>query len=283
MGRWRPLVTKEWITRRIQDGYGQGEGADYKPWLLVQSFSSYGRVHRLKGWRSGRVHHLLSDNERKAFLYYQWSRRVVEVREQYPLFPVEETWEIAKDMGVRHAADPRTRCPIPMTTDLLLTVNEKTRSVFHPRTIKYGKDLSDPRTLEKLEIERRYWEASPRNLRLKIVTEDLVSEDFVRNMLWFSPCYRLLDLFPLTECDVNRLASALTSLAITQNRSLRTVAQECDCRLGLESGTSLLVVRHLLAIRYWEVDAKVRIRTSEPLVFLSHPRGNVYEGTRRIT
>lgn len=281
MGRWRPLVTKEWIRRRIEEGYGQGEGADYKPWLVVQSFSSFGRVHRLKGCKSGRVHHLLSDNERKVFLSYQWSRRVIDIREQYPLFPVEETWEIAKELGVRHAADPRTRCPIPMTTDLLLTVREKTVSLFHPRTVKYLKDLSDLRTLEKLEIERRYWEASPRNLSLRIVTGESIFEAFVRNMLWLTPCYRLIDLFPLTELDANRIASALTSLA-TQNLPIRTVAQECDRMLGLDAGTGLLVVRHLLAIRYWEVDVNIRIRTSEPLVFLDRPVGDVYERTRRV-
>jgi hypothetical protein len=282
MGRWRPLVTREWIRRRIQEGYGRGEGADYKPWLVVQSFSSLGRVHRMKGWTSGRIHHLLSDNERKVFLSYQWSRRVIEIREQYPLFPVEETWEIAKSLGIRHAADRRTRCPIPMTTDLLLTIHENNRSVFHPRTVKYLKDLSDLRTLEKLEIERRYWDASPRNLRLKVVSGESVSEAFVRNMLWFSACYRLTDLFPLTELDVNRIAFALSSIATTQTLPIKTVAQECDRVLGLESGTSLLVVRHLLAIRYWEVDVNVRVRTSEPLRLMNRPVGDVYERVRSV-
>jgi TnsA endonuclease N terminal/TnsA endonuclease C terminal len=282
MGRWRPLVTKESIRRRIGEGYGQGEGGDYKPWIVVQSFSSLGRVHRLKGWMSGRIHHLLSDNERKVFLSYQWSRRVIDIREQYPLFPIEETWEIAKSLGVRHAADRCTRCPIPMTTDLLLTIHETNRYRFHPRSVKYLKDLSDQRTLEKLEIERRYWGTSPRNLRLKVVSGESISDAFVRNMLWFSPCYRLTDLFPLTELDVNRITYALTSVVTSQTLPIKTVAQECDRGLGLEFGTSLLVVRHLLAIRYWEVDAKVRIRTSEPLVLMNRPVGNVYERTRSV-
>jgi len=169
-----------------------------------------------------------------------------------------------------------------MTTDLLLTIHETNRYSFHPRSVKYLKDLSDQRTLEKLEIERRYWGTSPRNLRLKVVSGESISDAFVRNMLWFSPCYRLTDLFPLTELDVNRITYALTSIVTSQTLPIKTVAQECDRGLGLEFGTSLLVVRHLLAIRYWEVDAKVRIRTSEPLVLMNRPVGNVYERTRSV-
>jgi hypothetical protein len=169
-----------------------------------------------------------------------------------------------------------------MTTDLLLTTHEDVGYGFHPRSVKYLKDLSDQRTLEKLEIERRYWEASPRNRKLKVVTGESISEAFVRNMLWFSACYRLTDLFPLTEVDVNRITYTLTSIVTSQTLPIKTVAQECDRGLGLESGTSLLVVRHLLAIRYWEVDVKTRIRTSEPLALMNRPVGEVYERTRSV-
>jgi hypothetical protein len=281
LSRRTPLVTKEWIERRIKAGYGSGEGDNYKPWLVVQSFSSRGRVHRIKGWKQNRVHHLFSDGERNAFLYYVRPKRVRDIREQYPLLPVEETVEIARAIGVRHPMDPRTKHPIVMTTDFLLTIDETTRSVFYPRTFKYLKDLRKARTLEKLEIERRYWLASPKNLQLKIITEEHISEAFVKNMLWFYSYYRLADLHPLVERDVNQIALTLTGLVLEEASPLRTVAQNCDRILKLKQGTSLIVVRHLLAISHWEVDLNSRISTSNPLILLQKPQIDVY-GERRI-
>jgi hypothetical protein len=277
MGRKKPLVTEAWIARRIKEGYGQGEGADYKPWLVVQTVSSLGRVHRIKGMKHGRVHHLFSDLERDNFLYYQWSRRVTDIREQFPLLPVEETVEVAREMGVPHPIDLRTRWPLVMTTDLLLSINEKARSTLHPRTIKYGKDIGNCRVLEKLEIERRYWAASPRNHLLKILTEEPISEEFVRNMLWVSSCYWPIDLAPLSVTDINRIALPLTSLVVANDLSLAAASQKSDRLLKLKTGTSLLVARHLMAIRYWEVDMSTRINTAKPLILLNKPNPTVYQ------
>src|SRR4051812_7772371 len=102
MPRLRPLVTKEWIEHRIKIGRGSGSEADYEPWLVIQDFSSLGRVHRIKGWKHGRVHHLFSDLERNVFLHYEVPFSVTDIREQFPLLPIEETVEIAREIGVKH-------------------------------------------------------------------------------------------------------------------------------------------------------------------------------------
>jgi len=39
------------------------EGKDYKPWLTVTDFSSRGRCSRIKGIKTGRVHHFMADIE----------------------------------------------------------------------------------------------------------------------------------------------------------------------------------------------------------------------------
>ena len=282
MPRQRPLVTKEWIRKRIKKGRGSGSGADYQPWLVIQDFSSLGRVHRIKGWKHGRVHHLFSDLERNVFLHYQWPFSVIDIREQFPLLPVEETVEIAKEMGVRHPLDPRTKHPVVMTTDLFLTVQQELKAPYHPITIKYFKDLTKMRTLEKLEIERRYWAATPRNLILKIITERHVISEFVKNMLWVHPFYWLADVYPITEREANKIALVLGQLVLSEALPLRTVAQKCDRLLRLEMGTSLIIVRHLLANRYWEVDMSVRIRTDQQLILLNSPKSALYSERKLI-
>jgi hypothetical protein len=271
MPRLRPLVKKEWIEERIQRGRGSGTGADYEPWLVIQDFSSLGRVHRIKGWKHGRVHHLFSDLERKAFFHHQWPKSVSDIREQFPLLPVEETVEIAKEMGVRHPSDPRTKHPIVMTTDLFLTVEQGLRATYCPITVKYFRDLQNLRTTEKLEIERRYWAAPPRNFILKIFTERQVNEEFVKNMLWVHPFFWLSDLYPLSEHEVNNISLVLTRLILNEALPLRVVAHRCDRLLRLEAGTSLVITRHLLANRYWDVNMSIRIRTDQPLILLNSP------------
>jgi len=282
MPAFRPLITKEWIERRISKGRGSGSGADYKPWLVIQDFPSLGRVHRILGWKHHRVHHLFSDLERNVFLHHLFPFSVTDIREQFPLLPLEETIEIAREMGVRHPTDPRTKHPVVMTTDLLLSVCQGPYGTYQPLTVKYFKDIQKNRVVEKLEIERRYWAAASRNLKLKIVTERQVSMEFVHNMLWIHPFYWLSELYPLTEREILKIASLLTQLALNESFPLRVVAQRCDRLLRLKVGESLTVIRHLLANRYWEVDMKTRIRTDQRLVLLNASASTAYSERKLI-
>ena len=95
MAKRKRETTRTVIERRIEEGRGQGTGVDYKPWLVVQDVSSRGLVHRIKGWKAERVHHLLSNLERDYFYLLEWSLSVTDIREQFPLLPLAETLEIA--------------------------------------------------------------------------------------------------------------------------------------------------------------------------------------------
>jgi hypothetical protein len=77
------------------------------------------------------------------------------------------------------------------------------------------------------------------------------------------------DLAPLTQNDINRIATVLTPLALQASASLASIAATCDDQLGLHPGMSLSVVRHLLANRKWRVDMDKPIRPSEKLILLA--------------
>ena len=96
----------------------------YKPWLTVNS---------------------------GAFLWYDWQDDVVDIREQFPLYR-DLTRVVAAEMEIRHPRDPHSRVDIVMTTDLLLTCADRTVTAV---SCKSSSDFG-ARTLEKLEIERRY-------------------------------------------------------------------------------------------------------------------------------
>lgn len=158
--------TQAVIENRARQGRGRGDGAAYKPWLLVHDVASRGRSSRICS--GGRVVHTLSDWETAAFRDFQWDPFVTDVQEQFPL-PLEETLRIADEMRIKHPTDPRSRVPIPVTTDFCVTRREMDATVRLARAVKEtaaidlararnrGEFLSIGRTLEKLELERRYW------------------------------------------------------------------------------------------------------------------------------
>jgi len=55
--------------------------------------------------------------ERNYFYLTEYSDVVVDIREQFPLLPLEETIVIAEELGLKHPTNPKTQEPIVMTTD----------------------------------------------------------------------------------------------------------------------------------------------------------------------
>src|SRR3546814_5272440 len=84
-----------------------------------------GRSWKIQGVKIDRIHHLLSDLERAYFLLCEFSEDVVDIREQYPLLPVESTQAIARAIGVRYPKYKTTSVPMVMTTDFLLSRSEE--------------------------------------------------------------------------------------------------------------------------------------------------------------
>ncbi|CAM5186253.1 transposase [Lysinibacillus sphaericus] len=141
--RTRTSKAEKWI----KEGRGSGVGADYKPWLNIQDVSSKGRSTRLKGIKTNRQHEFLSDLERNHFYLTEYSDSVVDIREQFPLLPLEETIVIADELGLKHPTDPKTNEPVVMTTDFLLTVEKGSGLVELARTIKIKDELLPKRKL----------------------------------------------------------------------------------------------------------------------------------------
>lgn len=266
MAKRKRETTQTVIERRIEEGRGQGTGADYKPWLVVQDVSSRGLVHRIKGWKAERVHHLLSNLERDYFYLLEWSLSVIDIREQFPLLPLAETLEIAEQCGIRHPTDPKTRHPVVMTTDFLVTVDYPGQPVEQARALKPVSQLSRDRVLEKLELERRYW--LNRNVDWGIVTTREIPREVSNNMHLLHSYFHLEDRLSSPE-DVPLIASVLTERVKTKPETpLRQIAADCDRQLGFGPGTSLAVGYHLLATRQWPVDIYTAIDPGAPLVLL---------------
>lgn len=266
MAKRKRITDEVTISRRLSEGRGQGRLADYKPWLHIQDVPSQGLATRIKGWKTARVHHFLSQLEYHYFYLLEWSHFVVDIREQYPL-DLDETLAIAEGLGIRHPAAPGSRNPAVMTTDFLITLRQGIGTSECARTVKYAKDLSSERVAEKFEIERLYWEE--RNIDWGIVTELDLDRTMVKNVEWIHSYLDAAHLAPLDAASIRRVEDFLTPKALEARRPLRNLTGESDQAFNLQPGASLSVVRHLIASRRWRVDIGKPIRPSETLFLLT--------------
>ena len=244
------------IVKRLQnEKRGQGVGKHYKPFLTVQDVPSKGRIHRRPSLTHNRIVHLLSDLELAAFLLFDWEKAVIDIREQFPLNP-EATLSIAKRLGIKH---PAYQGVIQvMTTDLLVDFNSDGQHLSKAISVKYAQDLEDERTIEKLELERRFWEGE--GIEWFIFTEHEVPVHFVKNIRWLAPHMHSYDLDDSQRMFV--FESILQMLEACPEEKLPVLLSELDQKQGLERGTNLKYFRHLAAQNAFQWDMQNYQHTS---------------------
>lgn len=232
-------------TKWVKQGRGAGHGADYLPWLTVRDLASRGRSHRVFGHTCQRTHHLLSDLELAVFLILEWKGETTDIREQFPL-RLEETQALAVDAGIKH---PQVQgIDQLMSSDFLVNTTDRKYSKFALQA-KYAKDLNDPRTVEKLELERRYWQS--KDVPWQIVTEKEIPPVVFQNINWLYPAQRdeLED-----DTLLDRLEFYRHAISNNGNLTIIELTRKLDKAYDMELGESLLELRQLMAKRYFKFD-----------------------------
>ncbi|USK60400.1 TnsA endonuclease N-terminal domain-containing protein [Peribacillus asahii] len=230
--------------RLIAEGRGQGVGADYIPWTKTHEFSSKGRATRLLGIKTGRIHHLQSDNQYRAFLIFEFSEKVSDIRETYPLLDALEVMDNVDDLRFDKFQDKETKDPFVITTNFLLTVVEPDRSEkYVARTVKNSSELKRKMTWEKLEIERRYW--LQKGIEWKIITEKQLPRQLAKNIEWIRET-----LLEGSEGDLDKERLSITLLRyLLENDEvpLKEILKLFDKQEDLQKGSGLFLFRYLLA------------------------------------
>ncbi|AIY08781.1 hypothetical protein A7311_20645 [Paenibacillus polymyxa] len=250
---------------RLKDGRGQGRGENYIPFIKANDnkVASEGWLTRTLGWHSNRIHHTLSKYEYQYLLVQEWSDQVVDIREQYPLTPIEVTQEIAAKLNIKHPQYEGK--DIVMSTDFMLTTMSSDGELQeHPRTIKPTHKLSK-RTLELFEIERQYYKEM--NLQWRVVFDVGRPVSFIQNIDWLYDAKRLDARPGLDEEMVSMLAEPilLKLQTLGKDLSISKKCLNCDNQLGIEPGTSMFMVKHMLANKHWITSMMEPIRESAPL------------------
>lgn len=265
--RGKKRFDEEAIQRLIKEGLGQGELAEYQPWLSVRDISSKGLSTRDKGWTTGRTHHLLSKGEYHYFLHLEWARCVIDIREQFPLLPREETLAIAEERHLEHPKHRPSGEDIVMTSDFRITALINGKRVEQVRTFKLSEDLNSTRVLEKLEIEHRYWERQ--RIDWGIVTERELSMTLVDNMGLIYDRRYFAENSTYSGEEIYAAATVLTQRVTEGNLPLRRIALGCDQQLGFtEPGASLAIAYYLIANCFWKINIFSPIDPGKPLTLL---------------
>lgn len=267
MAKRKYRLTEKKIIKYIKEGRGQGIGKDYIPWIKIQDFPSNGRVSRVKSWKTGRVHHFLSDLETKYFYYIEWQDDVIDIREQYPLMDRILAMDIAYINNIRYPVDPKTKTPIVMTTDFMITKVNKEKAEQHvARTVKYLANLEDKRALEKLFIEKQYYKQ--KNIDWGIVTEDKIPDELVSNIKWVHKAYNLEDIVS-DSLTIEELLffryELIETLKNKKDESIKEIIDLLQKKYSVPRGTFLYIFRNCIINKILKINMDIKINLNNSI------------------
>lgn len=272
MGRGRKLESLKDFERALKSKYGIGQGSEYKPWLRIQDVKSEGKRSLIYGRKSQRDHHMMSSIENEHFHLAEFSCNVVDIREQFPIFPLNFTQKVAKILGVEHPTHPHTKEPIIMTTDQLLTIDTPQGIIYHAVSVKPEDESSDLRVLEKLDIERVCWELL--GVKFRYFTGNELTRVQSSNLEWASSPFRENP----TSFSFEQLDYALSIINVGQ----LFIEDLCNQFISMNITShddALLLVRFLIADHLIDVDLSTNISESgliDVRYVADHQRGTLY-------
>lgn len=226
---------------------GKGTGRDYSPFIKVHEISSSGESVRILGATSGRIHHLLSGLELSAFLIFDWCRRTIDIREQYPI-PIDDSLDICSQLGIKH---PHIRGKLKVvTTDLLVDFEDKSELAI---AVKPSDQLGNERTIEKLQIEKTYWE----NLGIDWLafTEREISNSLRENLNWITP-YLKNENLNSHQTNLPDIEDLLLRICKPTQDKVTLLCGKLDDQYQVEPGSHISALRHAVANRLIHVPIK---------------------------
>lgn len=251
----------------LNEGRGSGIGKEYLPWIKIQDVPSKGRVTRIKGITTGRQHELMSDMERDYFYFLDFADEIIDIREQYPLLPIEDTLAIALELGIKHPEDPQTHEPIVMTTDFLITINKDGKFIDVARTIKIKDDLLNKRVLEKFDIERQYWKR--KEIDWAIITDEEIDKVVAHNISFvhgYKEIENIDSFLEISSLEIKDFIYEFVKRIIDDKRSMRSICSEFDDDMHLEKGSGLSIFKYLVINKIIDISLKEKIDVNKNIV-----------------
>jgi hypothetical protein len=224
--------------------------------LKVTTFSSKGRVTRIQSIKNKekKIFHLQSDNQLRAFLLFEWSDRVINIESGYPLTDLMEVIDNKDDLRLDKFMNKDNDKLYRLYTNFLLTLNNDGKESSVAVAVKNTSELKRKITIEKLEIQKRFWNA--KGIELKIVTEKELNKTFCKNILWVRDTLQQ-DGFENKEIIAEKLYWILkANRNINVDQALKLFENAND----IEQGVGLYLFRFLIATKKIKVNMKDKIK-----------------------
>ena len=248
------------LKRYIKEGRGQGELDQYRPWLTTQDIASSGRSNRIRGWKTGRIHHFLSDIETRYFYLLEFDgNEIWDIREHYPALDLQDTLGDC-DIDLDKYCDKETGTAHIFVTTFLLTLKDANgKKQYVARSVKAAAELEKSKVLERFELLRRYF--SEKQIDWGIVTQYDINVIRAKNIEWVHSA-KTLD--GLSTHNVSRLTKIFVEWLDSSHKSVRDVTNALDSQFNLDPGSGLLLFRHLIANKQVLVNMDERIDLGKP-------------------
>ena len=256
--------TEAKIDKWLKQGRGQGELEGYRPWITAQDYPSNGRSSRIKGWKSGRIHHFLSDIETRYFYILEYDGvEIWDIREHYPALDLQDTLGDCDIDWSKHR-DKESGTPHIFTTTFLLTLKDAGgKKQYVARSVKAAAELEKPKVLERFELLRRYF--AEKQIDWGIVTQHDINVTRAKNIEWVHSAKNLDEGAEFTVQDVPRLKGILLEWLDGTRKSVRDATNALDTQFNLTPGSGLLLLRHLIANKQVLVNMDERIDLGKPV------------------
>lgn len=233
-----PLNKKD--QQRLKEKRGSGTGMNYNPFIHIQELSSTGESIRVKSATVGRLHHLISGIEFSAFLLFDWSNDVLDIREQYPI-PLQDSLAICRQLGIRH---PQVKGELTIvTTDFLINKKDNIAAF----AVKQTTELNNLRTLEKLQIEKTFCEHN--HIEWKMFTEKEISPGFKENLKWIKP-FLDADTASLYNISPQDVYTLINRISVAPNNLVTRLCAQLDDNYQLPPSYHIEVFRFAIANKY---------------------------------
>jgi hypothetical protein len=177
-------------------------------------------------------------------------------------------------LNVEHPIEPKINELKVMTTDFLVRFHDDTEVAV---SFKPHRSIT-AREVEKMEIERIYWER--RGVPWELISDKDVPVIYAKNIDYVHSVHDLTG-HHISESTVAKVKRLMEPLVMKRNRKLTDITNEVDDKLGLLPGNSLTIARHLIITKSWVVNMEQPIDANAPLQVLRIPVAAEVEGMRK--
>ncbi|MFB6367710.1 TnsA endonuclease C-terminal domain-containing protein [Paenibacillus elgii] len=266
--------TEAKFKRFLAEGRGKGEKESYRPWLQVHDLKSRGRSTRFYSKKEKRVIHIFTDTQLFIALLLEWDEKVLSYKEQYPLIDTQAIIEELDELLIKRLKGKASEVPhVMLTTFLVTAVDDMGKEYQYARTLKDEAELNKKPTIERLEIQRRWWQS--RNINFGIITPNEIPVQRSKNIQWVITSQNVQD-HGITGSEMENYAEQLQQLLLRDHGTVGSVLSAFDTYNRLEVGTGVLIFRYLIANRYITInmDSEINLQSTAIEMGISIPKGN---------